>query len=65
MRGTAMAVPVFTQWFFNASMVLVFPHYFLHYRETTFGLITIFCIWSVLLHLEICSGNKRQNPRGN
>ncbi len=40
-RGTAMSVPVFTQWFFNALMVLVFPHYFVNYKVVTFGVIAL------------------------
>jgi len=40
-RGTAMSIPVFTQWFFNALMVLVFPIYFVNFRSATFIAIAI------------------------
>ena len=42
-RGTAMSVPVFTQWVFNAVIVLIFPA-MLHRLDTaiTFGILTMF-----------------------
>ena len=42
-RGTAMSVPVFTQWVFNALIVLIFP-FMLNRLDAgfTFGLLTIF-----------------------
>lgn len=42
-RGTATSVPVFTQWVFNAIIVLVFP-LMLHRLDTgiTFGILTVF-----------------------
>lgn len=47
-RGTAMAFPVFTQWIFNALMVLVFPHFFVHFKVITFGIITLMAFSQLL-----------------
>jgi SP family arabinose:H+ symporter-like MFS transporter len=48
-RGTAMSIPVFTQWVFNAIVVLVFP-LMLTRLDTgiTFGILTVFAIGQLI-----------------
>jgi SP family arabinose:H+ symporter-like MFS transporter len=52
-RGTAMTVPVFTQWIFNALAVLVFPA-MLHKLQLgiTFAIILIFALLQLLLAVK-------------
>jgi SP family arabinose:H+ symporter-like MFS transporter len=47
-RGTAMSVPVFTQWVFNAIIVLVFP-VLLNKLDTgpTFSILAFFAFWQL------------------
>jgi SP family arabinose:H+ symporter-like MFS transporter len=49
-RGTAMTVPVFTQWIFNALAVLVFPA-MLHRLKPgiTFGIILVFAFLQLIM----------------
>lgn len=52
-RGTAMTVPVFTQWIFNALAVLVFPA-MLHKLKPgiTFGIILVFALLQLMLAIK-------------
>jgi SP family arabinose:H+ symporter-like MFS transporter len=52
-RGTAMTVPVFTQWIFNALAVLVFPA-MLHRLKPgiTFGIILVFAVLQLWLAIK-------------
>ena len=52
-RGTAMTVPVFTQWIFNALAVLVFPA-MLHRLKPgiTFGIILVFALLQLMLAIR-------------
>ena len=43
-RGTAMSVPVFVQWLFNALVVLLFPHFMDILRTGTFGFIALMAL---------------------
>jgi len=48
-RGTAMSVPVFTQWIFNALVVLVFPSMLSKLNAgITFGILFIFALGQLL-----------------
>lgn len=52
-RGTAMSVPVFTQWIANAVVVLFFPWMLSNAGSTiTFGILAIFC--ALMLLFTIC-----------
>lgn len=52
-RGTAMTVPVFTQWIFNALAVLVFPAMLNHLQSgTTFTIILVFAILQFLTAIK-------------
>jgi SP family arabinose:H+ symporter-like MFS transporter len=52
-RGTAMSIPVFTQWVFNALVVLIFP-LMLHKLETgiTFSILTIFAAGQLIFTIK-------------
>jgi len=59
-RGTALSVPVFTQWVFNALIVLIFP-LMLHRFNTgiTFGLLTAFAVGQLIftiIHMKETKG---------
>ena len=58
-RGTAMSVPVFTQWVFNTLVVLLFP-LMLHRLDTgfTFGLLTVFGIGQLFFTLKYMKETK-------
>lgn len=48
-RGTAMSVPVFTQWVFNALVVLVFPAMLKHLSTAiSFGILAVFALCQLL-----------------
>ena len=48
-RGTALSVPVFTQWVFNALIILVFPLMLNHLSTAiTFGILTVFALGQLL-----------------
>jgi len=48
-RGTALSVPVFTQWVFNALVVLVFPAMLKHLSTSiTFGILAVFAFGQLL-----------------
>ena len=47
-RGTAMSVPVFIQWLFNALVVLFFPHFLDILRTWTFGFIALMAFLQML-----------------
>lgn len=47
-RGTAMSVPVFVQWLFNALVVLLFPHFLDILRTGTFGFIALMALLQML-----------------
>jgi SP family arabinose:H+ symporter-like MFS transporter len=48
-RGTALSVPVFTQWVFNALIILVFPIMLKHTSTTiTFGILAAFALGQLL-----------------
>jgi SP family arabinose:H+ symporter-like MFS transporter len=52
-RGTAMSVPVFTQWVFNALIVLVFPSMLRHLSTAiTFGILTAFALGQLLFTMK-------------
>ncbi len=52
-RGTAMTVPVFTQWVFNALVVLVFPAMLVKLDTGfTFGLLAVFAFGQFLFALK-------------
>lgn len=51
-RGTAMSVPVFTQWVFNALIVLVFPAMLKHLPiAVSFGMLALFSFGQLLFAL--------------
>lgn len=47
-RGLAMSIPVFTQWFFNAIVVLLFPWMFHHAQTLSWGLLALMALTQVL-----------------
>jgi SP family arabinose:H+ symporter-like MFS transporter len=47
-RGLAMSIPVFTQWFFNAIVVLLFPWMFHNAPTLSWGLLTLMALAQVL-----------------
>lgn len=58
-RGTAMSVPVFTQWVFNTLVVLLFP-LLLHRLDTgiTFGLLTVFALGQLFFTIKYMKETK-------
>ena len=58
-RGTALSVPVFTQWVFNALIVLIFP-FMLHRLSTgiTFGLLTLFAAGQLVFTIKYMKETK-------
>ena len=58
-RGTALSVPVFTQWVFNALIVLIFP-LMLHRLNTavTFGLLTLFAAGQLVFTIKYMKETK-------
>lgn len=58
-RGTAMSVPVFTQWVFNALVVLLFPAV-LHRLDTgiTFGILTVFAAGQLFFTIKYMKETK-------
>jgi len=58
-RGTAMSVPVFTQWIFNALIVLVFPSMLSKLDAAiTFGIITLFAFGQLLFTFKYMKETK-------
>jgi SP family arabinose:H+ symporter-like MFS transporter len=47
-RGLAMSIPVFTQWFFNAIVVLLFPWMFHNAATLSWGLLAIMALLQAL-----------------
>ena len=64
-RGTALSVPVFTQWVFNALIVLIFP-LMLHRLNTgiTFGLLTVFAAGQLLFTVKFMKETKGKSLEG-
>jgi len=58
-RGTAMSIPVFTQWVFNALIVLVFPA-MLHKLDAgiTFGVLTFFAASQLIFTIKYMKETK-------
>jgi len=58
-RGIAMSVPVFTQWVFNALIVLVFPSVLKHLDTgITFGILAIFGLLQSLFAIKYMKETK-------
>jgi len=58
-RGTALSVPVFTQWVFNALIVLVFPSMLKHFSTSlTFGFLTIFSFGQLVFAIKFMKETK-------
>ncbi len=58
-RGTAMSVPVFTQWVFNALVVLVFPAMLLQLDTAiTFGILAVFAFGQFLFAVKFMEETK-------
>jgi SP family arabinose:H+ symporter-like MFS transporter len=58
-RGTAMSVPVFTQWVFNALIVLVFPAMLKHLSTAiSFGILAAFSLGQLLFTLKYMKETK-------
>ena len=58
-RGTAMSVPVFTQWIFNALVVLVFPLMLKHLATAiTFGLLALFALGQLMFAVKYMKETK-------
>lgn len=58
-RGTAMSVPVFTQWVFNALIVLVFPAMLNKLStSTTFGILALFAIGQLFFTIKYMKETK-------
>lgn len=58
-RGTAMSVPVFTQWVFNAAIVLIFPAMLLRLDTgITFGLLTLFAAGQLVFTIKYMKETK-------
>jgi len=52
-RGTAMSIPVFTQWVCNALIVLLFPAMMKKLDlEITFGILTLFALGQLIFVLK-------------
>jgi SP family arabinose:H+ symporter-like MFS transporter len=58
-RGTALSVPVFTQWVFNALIVLVFPAMLKHLSTAvSFGILTVFSLGQLLFTMKYMKETK-------
>jgi MFS transporter, SP family, arabinose:H+ symporter len=57
-RGSAMAWPVFTQWLFNAIMVLFFPHFHHEFPAQTFTIIGVLALLQFLFTLRFVPETK-------
>ena len=58
-RGTALSVPVFTQWVFNALVVLVFPSMLVKLDTAiTFGILAVFAFGQFLFALKFMPETK-------
>ena len=58
-RGTAMSVPVFTQWVFNALIVLVFPAMLKHFSTAiSFGILATFSLGQLLFTVKYMKETK-------
>jgi MFS transporter, SP family, arabinose:H+ symporter len=58
-RGTAMSVPVFTQWVFNALIVLVFPAMLNQLATSiTFGILALFALIQLVFALKFMKETK-------
>jgi MFS transporter, SP family, arabinose:H+ symporter len=58
-RGTALSVPVFTQWVFNAIIILVFPA-LLHKLDAgiTFGMLSFFALGQLVFTIKYMKETK-------
>lgn len=67
-RGTAMSVPVFTQWVFNALVVLVFPAMLKHLSTAiSFGILAVFALCQLLfaiLYMKETKGKSLEEIEG-
>jgi MFS transporter, SP family, arabinose:H+ symporter len=59
-RGTAMTVPVLTQWFFNGLVVLVFPWGLDNFRTITFAIIALMALGQLLFTIKIIPETKNK-----
>lgn len=58
-RGTALSVPVFTQWVFNALIILVFPLMLKHLSTSiTFGILAAFAFGQLLFTIRYMKETK-------
>jgi MFS family permease len=64
-RGTALSVPVFTQWVFNALIVLLFPA-MLHRLNTsvTFGILAFFAAGQLIFAVKYMKETKGKSLEG-
>jgi MFS transporter, SP family, arabinose:H+ symporter len=64
-RGTALSVPVFTQWVFNALIVLLFPS-MLHRLNTsvTFGILAFFAAGQLIFAVKYMKETKGKSLEG-
>jgi SP family arabinose:H+ symporter-like MFS transporter len=61
-RGTAMSIPVFTQWVFNALIVLVFPSMLKHLSTAiSFGILAAFSLGQLLFTLKYMKETKSKS----
>jgi len=57
-RGTAMSVPVFTQWFFNVLVVLAFPAMMHNFQTLTFAFMALMGLLQLLFTLKFVPETK-------
>jgi SP family arabinose:H+ symporter-like MFS transporter len=58
-RGTAISIPVFTQWVFNALIVLIFPAMLKHLSTViSFGILAVFSLGQLLFTLKYMEETK-------
>jgi len=58
-RGTALSIPVFTQWVFNALVVLIFPSMLAHLSTSiTFGVLAFFSLGQLVFTIKYMKETK-------
>lgn len=57
-RGTAMSVPVFIQWFFNGVVVLLFPWMFANFPASSFAILGAMALAQMLFALKLVPETK-------
>jgi MFS transporter, SP family, arabinose:H+ symporter len=59
--GLAMSIPVFTQWFFNAIVVLLFPWMFHNAPTLSWGMLTLMTLAHLVFTWIYVSETKRKS----